>query len=182
MRGSKRVYLVLMLLSGIAFLIDRVLLSDEPNVPVTVDAILTADTGSIVKSERVQAQMNFIPEFHFPRNLYASKSIELIRDPFAPPEQSQGGQEATGNRKGQRGLWDLLGRASGKIFLERHRLDGVLRQGRVQIAIVDGVWTYRGDSIDGCEMLGVIGHQVAFRCDDGKVLLEVRKSIETSAH
>ncbi len=113
-----------------------------------------------------------VPELHFPRNLPAYDPAFEMRDVFARREEDNsisdvGHTGKTGSgKKGAAG--DAIGR---EAFQTAHRLDAVMVQESLRIAVVDGRWMRVGDAVDRCTLTRIEGDAVVFQCHDGDSVL-----------
>lgn len=173
-------YLAVVILGLAAIAVDRCVLSGgtgEPMVAVALEQGRRAMTTSPPFSDA--APTLSIPELPFPRGLGMSDAQPLVRDLFAPPAAVLGadsqGAKADKDRPGT-GRAQRPEQASSDVFLTRHRLNGVLVDERLKIAIVDGAWTRIGQTIYGCTLKGVSGNEARFECCDGEAVLKVVKT------
>lgn len=113
-----------------------------------------------------------VPELHFPRNLPSYDPSVELRDVFARP-QIAGAMGETG-RPGRSGSGektstsDAIGR---EAFQSTHRVDAVMVQESLKIAVVDGRWARVGDVVDTCTLKQIEGDSVVFECHDGDTVL-----------
>ena len=176
-RRKRWAYLVVMLCGGIALSVDRFFLSGEaaePSVAAATERIPLHAASPAVSSDATPALS--MPELPFPRGVAAYTSVSRIRDLFAPPAAVlKGSLDGATADKGRSGL--NPGERSGHVghakFAAQHRANGVMSQGRLKIAIVDGAWLQIGQSIDGCELTSILGNEVRFECYDGEAVLAV---------
>ena len=84
---KKQLYIALILLGGVALLVDRVFLSTAG--PQAAQAT-TNPRSSSVKRQAPITQASPIPELHFPRQLPALDVNTTLRDWFAPPARPEG--------------------------------------------------------------------------------------------
>ena len=113
-----------------------------------------------------------VPELHCPRNLPAFDATSEIRDVFA--RQGSDGEISDVGRTGKNGsakkntAADAIGR---EAFHERHRIDAVMVQESLRIAVVDGRWMRVGDAVDTCTLIKIEGDCAVFQCHDGDTAL-----------
>jgi len=122
-----------------------------------------------------------IPELSFPRNLKPFDPSAPIRDIFARPqsvavdtangrsdqEESDAASDSP-ETSAKPGGNQRIGRAK---FATQHRLEAVMIQQSLKIAIVDGRWMQVGDVVDGCTLSDISGESAVFRCRDGDARL-----------
>ena len=109
-----------------------------------------------------------IPELPFPRGLEPIESVAGIRDPFAPPDNGDGLSPGGRRRQPQR--------SARESFVAAHRLEAVMEDDGLSVAIVSGRWLRTGQSLDGCRLAAIDGIRVAFECVDGVAVLELASS------
>jgi hypothetical protein len=176
-RRRKRACFTVMVVAGLALAVDRLVLTDVSMDPQSVLARQT-DAGSekTASLSAAEAPMLSIPELPFPRGLEPTyDASRLIRDLFALPEvvregMANAGADKDGPNSAGQGRPEEANRAT---FVSLHRLDGVIIQARLRIAIVDGVWMRIGQSLDGCALKVIAGNEVRFSCSDGDAALTV---------
>jgi hypothetical protein len=122
---------------------------------------------------KVAAEELSIPELPFPRNLNPFDPSAPIRDIFARPQfaamdTANEGASDSPERSGKPGEKQRIGRAA---FAAQHRLDAIMIQQSLKIAILDGRWMQVGDVVDGCTLSDISGESAVFRCRDGDALL-----------
>ncbi len=71
---------------------------------------------------------------------------------------------------------------SSNAFEAAYRLNGVMVDGRLRIADVDGRWIGNGTSIDGCALINITPREVTFRCHDDEVVLTLNHRTGDSGH
>ncbi|UCC30297.1 MAG: hypothetical protein JSU86_19115 [Phycisphaerales bacterium] len=176
-------YLAVVILGLAALAVDRCVLSGgtgEPMVAVAIEQSRRAMTMLVSPSDA--APTLSIPELPFPRGLDKWNSQSSIRDLFAPPvavlrAESQG-TKADKDRPGT-DRPQHPEQASSDVFLTQHRLNGVMVDERLKIAIVDGTWIRIGQTVDGCTLTDVSGNEARFECHDREAVLKVVQT-ETS--
>ena len=113
-----------------------------------------------------------VPELHFPRNLPAYDPVFEMRDVFARLD----GEDSNSNmgHPGRSGSAkkgteeDAIGR---EAFQAAHRIDAVMVQESLRIAVVDGRWMRVGDVVDTCTLTRIEGDSAVFQCHDGDTVL-----------
>lgn len=172
---KKRIYLGLMALGAAALLVDRFVLSDGVTRP---DSVLAGDrlasSPPIVPLAEDAAVALPIPKIPFPRGLAPFDPDRAVRDVFLPPafvgerRDSGDGNMAAGD--GSRARPGTTGTA---MFITRHKLDGVLIDQGLKIAIVDGLWIRLGELLDGCKLTDISGQEARFECRDAQAVLAI---------
>ncbi len=162
-------YLILIGVGGVALLVEAFVLGEDATPQTAPDG---GSSGSVVLAvSAAVAEVGGplpVPELPFPV-LKAKETPELTRDPFRPPgspDNAMGGEAEA--KKGSQ--------VTSHLFGELHRLDGVMLQQSLKIAIVDGTSVRIGQAIDGCTLTAVSENDVRFSCDDGEVTLRVGAS------
>ncbi len=113
-----------------------------------------------------------VPELHFPRNLPAYDPAFEMRDVFARLDSD--GEISDVGRTGKNGsakkntAADAIGR---EAFHATHRIDAVMVQESLRIAVVDGRWMRVGDVVDQCTLIKIEGDCAVFQCHDGDTVL-----------
>lgn len=133
--------------------------------------MLNSQTGSA--QQPMAAEAISVPELPFPRNLKPVEPTAAMRDIFARPISAatataneddgdgMGGSPKTGEKR-------PMGRAT---FMTEHRLEAVMINEGLRVAIVNGQWKQIGDCLDGCTLLDITGESAVFHCPDGDALL-----------
>jgi len=132
----------------------------------------------------VAAEELSIPELPFPRNLNPYDPSAPIRDIFMRPpsaavetaDQAASDSPESAATSGEK---QRIGRAA---FAAQHRLDAIMIQQRLKIAILDGRWMQVGDVIDGCTLFVINGESAVFRCRDGDALLSPFERTQPGDH
>jgi len=160
-----------MILGGLALLVDRFVLSDGP--PASADgAVRQSDTSGPRVSTLAVATTLAIPEVPFPRSAAMPPTQSDLRDWFAPPSQPMASTGASTSTQRRGGSDNPQGLDSAS-FIGRHRLNGVIQNERLRIAVIDDQWMETGQMLDGCTLSVIDGTEVRFRCDDGEAVLHV---------
>ena len=161
MQGSKKkIYIALMLLGGAALVVDRCVLTPSVTMPTTAAA-------STPRAAAPSAEALATLELPFPRAIPAWDPQSPIRDLFAPYSDDDGADKRS--TRTSRGA--DAGQGTCADFVTQHRLDAVLVQESLKIAIVDGAWVRIGESVNGCVLTEVVGNKVHFRCRDGDTVI-----------
>jgi hypothetical protein len=181
--------LALLAVGAIALTADRWIFSDGAAVTDPATAL-----GQHAPQSAVSAPVSLdslrgmsIPELPFPHHLPTPDHQEPIRDLFAPPERVLEKDPSPGidaGRSGPRGDKQAADKsdssgdksADSDTFVSQHRLNGVLIDESLKIAIVDGAWVRVGESVTGCTLLKVSGNEVRFKCSDGEAVLKVSQT------
>jgi hypothetical protein len=176
LQGKKKLYVLVMILGGIALFVDRVFLSSssEPEVAEAATTATADDKPASVKAVSPTPQASPIPELNFPRQLPAYDVSTLLRDWFEAPklpgiEQPPEGTPDNGSPLDLRAAVALV--SAKEAFVANHRLDGIVINDNWQIAIVDSVWLRVGQAMDDCMLSEVSGRTAVFACEDGDAQL-----------
>ncbi len=163
----KRVYLGVMVLGAVALFVDRFVLRGAVSGPA---AALAAGSQLVPGADSPDAVV--IPELPFPKGLRNSHVDGPIKDLFLPPMFRSGadGQSAADHRSRHPGTGEE-GRASTESFLARNRLEAVLTNDRLKIAIVNGRWVRVGQIVDGCTVTDISGDRINVECSDESAAL-----------
>ena len=194
--SRKRTYMGLMAVGAVALVVDRCMLSDGAPASVSAEEANPA-TGS-EETPRTRAPRSpastrpkqgpqsgggphsgateelSIPELPFPRNLKSLDVTAPVRDIFARPhsETASSSAEVTTDASGSSSSEGMTAHSSQRAtFAENHRLEAVMINDGLKIAILEGRWMRVGDSIDGCALSAIEGEAAIFHCHDGDVVL-----------
>jgi hypothetical protein len=181
-RRRKSNYFALMLLGGVALLIDRCVLSDGAHGPESAVAVSARD--SIILSP-APIENQTVPTLCFPRGFDSYEVSDGIRDIFSPLQEPDIGDGVRpGTDKSGQHTDDLLAisSASAMAFSKSHRLLGVILSDSLKIAIVDGTWVQVGQVIDGCRLDSLSGNEAHFVCRDESVDLKVADNATLIPH
>lgn len=173
---KKKIYIILLVGSGVVLFVNYVLFSDEEVRRVAPVGATTVSLKTVGATKAITSA-DAIPELVFPRELPSWPTEGRNRDIFAAPYETVSGTHASdaliagsirssGNQN--------IGRAE---FADNHRLQMVLDDKQRPIAVVDDQWLHLGDEIDQCKLLSVKGTTALFDCYDGEVLLELENSL-----
>ncbi len=172
-RKKKKTYAAILVVGMAALIVDRLMPGGGATTPETAEASVPAIARTTGEPSEAPADLaHLIPDIPFPRELPSATLDGPIRDAFSPPtaadQRAVDPSTAPGN--GQRPL-------TAAEFAALHRLDAVMNEGDLQIAILDGRWLRLGDRVDGCRLDQMDGIRVIFRCETGeKAVLEVAGS------
>ena len=162
-RAKKKIYIAVMLLGGVALVVDRCVLTTSVTMPATVAATAPPPPAASAPSAETLATL----ELPFPRAIPAWDPQSPIRDLFAPfSDENATDKRHTRSRRGAD-----AGQGTCAAFVTQHRIEAVLVQESLKIAIVDGAWVRIGESVDGCILTEIVGNKVRFRCRDGDIVL-----------
>ena len=172
-RPKKKIYIAIMLLGGVALVVDRCVLTQSVTMPAPVAASAPTTTpgarGPVTAAPGAPGSTETLAtlELPFPRAIPAWNPQSPIRDIFAPLSD----EDATDKRRRRspRGADEGHGTCAG--FVTQHRLEAVLVQESLKIAILDGVWVRIDESVGGCILTEILGNKVRFRCRDGDTVL-----------
>jgi hypothetical protein len=177
-RRKKQIYLAVTLVAVLALAVDRLVLTGASSTPQQAAAgpPQADDAPATASSLPADKPMLSIPELPFPKGLRPPYDPNgSIRDLFQPPDLVRVGADADEPDKDDpgapnAGTPDYM---SATTFASEHRLEGVVVQQRLRIAVVDGVWMRIGKSLDGCTLTAIAGNSAEFSCGDGTVVLKV---------
>ena len=169
-KAKKQAYVAVMVLGGAALVVDRCILTPSVTMPASVAASDRSPRAGIrpptVPGAPGPADAPLsIPELPFPRGLPPWDPNAPIRDLFAPPSEENAADKARSTKAAD------AGKGTCAAFAKEHRLDAVLLQESLKIAIIDGVWVRIEESVDGCILSEIVGNKVRFLCRDGDVVL-----------
>ena len=179
---KKRLYLGIVLLGGLALLLDRFVLPAESGRPASARAASTSSArGTAGDAPKGELAALSIPQLHFPRLLPEADLSREPRDVFAPPERYLAPEEedrsATDNPGGASaaglGIDGRQLQSKAENFAVTHTLTAVMIQPRLKLAIVDGVWVNIGQEVDECVLTQVEHGSATFECRDGEAVLQV---------
>ena len=166
---KKKRYLLVIGLSGVGLIADRMISTSSPAVPAAARA---APTGASVNT--APEALPLIPKLPFPRSLRTWDRASDIRDFFLPPQvesyatiNGQFPDKAPGVRISSR----VENETKRQSFASRHVLHAVMVNGSLRMAIVDGTWVREGESFDGCRLERISNNQALFSCYAGHVTL-----------
>lgn len=168
-RRKRKTYLGVVALCGVALVADRLI----PAAQVTQPAASLAWETAIADSPTVAAPLS-IPFLPFPRAIESLDSQSVIRDLFQPPlpPTARTKDPSASDAASEKQRDGLLQKPTGvREFSAAHRLNAVMIQGALRIAVVDKTWVREGQEVDGCTLGRISGNQAAFSCHDGIVTL-----------
>lgn len=173
----RKTYLALLGLGGAALVVDRLLLTTPLAEPWETLAAETPDGESAPRDVGVPQVVTpqGIPELPFPGGLSAIGLDGLIHDLFAPPSRradTKAAARPAGASCAPHGV------PAHKAFADSHRLDAILEEGDVHIAVVGGELLKPGGKIAGCVLRRLEGTKAYFSCEDGEAVLELSASAE----
>ncbi|MBI4717855.1 MAG: hypothetical protein HY763_08640 [Planctomycetes bacterium] len=170
---KKRIYFAVMGLSGAALFVDRVLLGEASVTAPRLAAALPTGTAP-GGAPAAPAAAPGIPEVPFPRQLPRRDAQSPVRDLFAPPgeEPADSGEFPEGGPRSARRA-PSADHLSRDTFATQHRLQAVLVEEGLNIAVVGGRWLRDGDALGGCALIGISENQALFRCYDGDISLSI---------
>ena len=155
-----------MLLGGAALLVDRFMPTrgGAPADALAVDVLPPAHAAPPPASANGALS---IPELRFPQNLPRLSAGGSVRDLFS----------RTARHDAKLAAEDGAGRArpsDSATFMARHKLEGVMTNRGIEIAVVDGEWLHIGQSIDGCRLVKIEGTRAHFVCQNEQAVLDLR--------
>jgi len=170
----KQTYLGVVLVGLAALAVDRWILPRGPAPAVASLDVPLESVRSILPGATAERDQS-IPEVPFPRGLSAMDIEVGIRDLFARTDRPPTADDASP---------DNLAGADGRLrklslcdtFAAGHRLDAVLQNDGLRIAVVNGHWLRPGDTVDGCRFVALEGTQARFECADGCTTLDLKKA------
>ncbi len=169
----KRRYTAVMITGAVALVVNQCIPSDGTLDPVTAVARTPGDSLTPASARPGETPPpSSIPELPFPRDIEPYDADSPIPDLFTPPE-SVVARGAAGEATPDGGQKTSVVGAARETFRLKHRLNGVLIDERLRIAIVDGMWLRTGQSLDGCVLSAVSGNEARFACHDGESVLEI---------
>jgi hypothetical protein len=179
-KRKQTIYLLIMALGGVAVLLDRCVLSRGVTTPSAASAgveIVTPPDPSTAPTRihpaapaEVEPDLQLaVPEVPFPRGLPLWDGREPLRDVFS--RTTNGLPDNDSSRSGQDGRAAPSACAD---FAGAHRLEAVLVQERLRIAVVNGRWLRVGETVDGCTLIEIVGENGRFRCRDGEIVLSLK--------
>ena len=166
-RAKNKIYIAFMLLGGAALVVDRCVLTPSVTMPASVAASVAATAPPPPAASAPSADTLATLELPFPRAIPVWDPQSPIRDLFAPFSDD----DAADKRRKRSPRGADAGQGTCADFVTQHRLEAVLVQESLKIAILDGAWVRIGESIDGCVLTEIVGNKVRFRCRDGDTLL-----------
>ena len=170
-RAKKKIYIAVMLLGGVALVVDRCVLTPSVTMPVPVAASPPHTAAPSAAAEApLSAETLSTLELPFPRAIPAWDPQSPIRDLFAPFSD----EDATDKRRTRSSRGADAGHGTCAGLLNQHHLEAVLVQESLKIAILDGAWVRIGESVDGCVLTEIVGNKVRFRCRDGDITLALK--------
>ena len=172
-RPKTKIYIAVMLLGGVALVVDRCVLTPSVTTPAPAAAsVLTTTPGApgpmtAVPGVRGSTETLATLELPFPRAVPAWNPHSSIRDIFAPfSDEDETDKRRTRSSRDAEG-----GHGTCADFVTQHHLQAVLVQESLKIAILDGAWVRIGESVDGCVLTEIVGNKVRFSCRDGDTVL-----------
>ncbi len=161
MTGKTRGYIAVGGVCAMAFLVDRIWLSNGG--PSRADASLVAGLPGGGVTAPLASQL--IPNIAFPPVVNDANDVPP-RDFFARAEQ-----DGTDGQSGVASIAAKNGRLSHDSFREAATLGGAIVTGDGGIAVVNGKKMSPGDSLFGCTLEKILGRSAQFRCSDGVAVL-----------
>lgn len=174
-RKRKQLYALLLILGGLTFVVNRVILTNGAITPSSVVASPRPHPISLNKTQQVSdAPSNLLPALPFPQNLPPYDPRYSLRDIFTPfPKRSTTNPSLKSADKNRSDIEKDMRLSRSVIFTTQRRLDAVLNSARLNIAIIDGQWIRVGDMLDGCKLRKLEGTKAYFLCSDGDAVLNL---------
>lgn len=172
--SKKKTYAVILILGGVALLVDRLILSKSaagPRMAVASEAAPLANPPATPDDTAEGAGPLAIPELPFPRDVARFSDESRLPDLFASPQERLRVSGATDSNDVVGEVMAASSSLSRSAFEKAHRLDGVFIQQRLRIAVIDGKWSRIGEKIDGCTLEEIASREVRFACNDGVAVL-----------
>lgn len=173
----RKTYLALLGLGGAALVVDRFVLTTPLAEPWEALAGETHE-GESVPGDARGPQFGTplgIPELPFPGGLSAIGLDGSIHDLFTPPSR-RADTRATARPAGASCAPPSV--PAHKAFADSHRLEAILEEGDVHIAVVGGELLKPGGKIAGCVLRKLEGTKAYFSCEDGEAVLELSATAE----
>ncbi len=164
-------YLIIMAVGGVVLIVDRVLLQDGGGGPESAVAYTVSPDGPLSPSVADDTSSGaLIPDIPFPKLQEPSAQNTPTRDLFEPPRDAT--QSA---RRDNQGAGDLSRIQPDDVdtFQTQHRLDGLMVQQGLRVAVVNGRWIHVNDELDGCKTVSIFQDSVIFECRDGQAELTI---------
>lgn len=194
-RKKKRLYIGLIIVGGMALMVDRLLLhgaapeSAVAGAPELPAAPRRSKPAPAATAGQVDAE-TAIPELVFPRNLPAYRDDAPLRDWFAPPSPPEKPTGFFANLMGSGSqIGSMLGNGPSpappeggatvphpvRLLGESVVLEGVMVMGPSRIAVISGRWLRVGDSFPetDCRVESIEDRAVEFDCRGEKKTLVV---------
>ncbi len=172
--SKKKTYAVILILGGVALVVDRLILSESaaaPRMAVASGAAPLANPPPTPDDNAEGPSPLAIPELPFPRGVARFSDESRLPDLFASPQERLRAARATDSNDVAREVMAARSSLSRAAFEQAHRLDGVFIQQRLRIAVIDGQWSRIGQKIDGCTLEEIASREVRFACKDGVAVL-----------
>lgn len=173
--GRRRLYIIIALLCGGAWLVDRLFLSAAGSPATALGANGSALPLSAAALDAAALGNMGIPDLPFPHDVARFAADLPLTDFFAPPRirQPGGNNENLTDNEGSDEKHPINSKRLGSAsFMRKHKVLGILLHGQMRVAIVDGTWRQVGESLDGCAVREIMGDRVVFECHDGDAVLE----------
>ncbi len=171
---KKKTYMAVVGILTLAFIVDRLLLSDGVAVPQTAAAVPPDDTLGFTTSE--EPTRSSIPGVPFPKNIPTFGEGFVLRDVFLKPGNTGDPSKDASHHNadgGETQTHDL----SRKEFAARHTITALFSDEGLGIAVVDGEWIRVGRRISGCRLIGVDGAKARFQCYDGELTMDISDAV-----
>ncbi len=172
--SKKKTYAVILILGGVALVVDRLILSESaagPRLAVASEAAPSTNAPATPDDTAEGPGPLAIPELPFPRDVARFSDESRLPDLFASPRERLRASGATDSHDVTREAMAARSSLSRAAFEDAHRLDGVFIQQRLRIAVIDGKWSRIGEKIDGCTVEEIASREVRFACKDGVAVL-----------
>ena len=168
----RKTYFVLLGLGGTALIVDRLVLTEPLMEPWETLAVETRDGDLVAGDEKPPQPVTpqGIPELPFPGGLSALGLDGSIHDLFMSPSRRA---DAKVSARAACGSHASSGVPAYRAFADTHRLEAILEDGDVHIAVVGGELLKPGGKIAGCVLHKLAGTKAHFACEDGEAILEL---------
>jgi|CXWL01.1.fsa_nt_gi hypothetical protein len=182
MASKTKIYLALVATGFAALVVDRCYFGASAPASTAANEVDPDTEGEVAESKpaphsrpvppQAGQLKRSVPKLHFPRNLPAYDPVIEMRDIFArsDPDHSipDTGHPGRGGSAKKEAATDAIGRDD---FQTTHRIDAVMVQESLRIAVVDGRWMRVGDAVDTCTLIRIEGDSAVFQCHDGDTVL-----------
>ena len=168
-------YLTLITIGGIALLVDRLFFVDSATTPemAIADVLPVRNSDATVASLVKVSSPNRLPNIPFPQALPRFQAGDFVDNLFLPPHLRHDPRYSPGEENGEKssGLRSDGSRMNVVQFRTHHSLTGVILNESIKLAIVNGRWIQKGQSLSGCSLSSISGTEAHFTCADGVAVL-----------
>lgn len=170
---KRRTYVLVVALGLGAIAVDRLVLRPDATPADARAGEPAALLDQTVATGTAGAALS-IPELPFPRDLPSLNTNRPFRDLFARKSADQADAASTS----QNSIADVgPDRPSDSAtFVAQHRLEAVMSNAGLKIAVVNGVWLRVGQSIGECKLVTIDSTRAHFVCRNDEAVLDLRNS------